>query len=102
MYIENFKKIYSTNLHTMSTVYEIGPDNMAIAPNAYVMRLTPKIGVSNKSFTIVITILDNRIVSGIYVDGQWNPIEIFDMSRMDLRSMDLFKKLLSQKINNHE
>ena len=102
MYIENFKKIYGTNLHTMSTIYEIGPDSMTIAQNAYVMRLTPKVGVGNTSFTVIITILDNRIVSGIYVDGQWNPREIFDISRMDLKSIDTFKKLLSQKINNHE
>lgn len=102
MYIENFKKIYGTNLHTMSTIYEIGPDNMINVQNAYVMRLTPKVGVGNKAFSIVITILDNRIVSGIYVDGQWNPIEMFDISRMDLKSIDTFKKLLSQKINNHE
>ena len=102
MFIENFSKIYGTNLHTMSTIYEIGPDSMTIAPTAYVMRLTPKIGVGNTSFTVVITILENRIACGIYVDKQWTPIEIFDLSRMDLRTMDLFKKLLSQKINNHE
>ena len=102
MFIENFNKIYGTNLHTMGTMYDIGKDSMTIAPNAYTMRITPKVGVCNKSFTVVITKVETSIRCGIYVDREWNPIEIFDMSRMDLRSMDLFKKLLSQKINNHE
>ncbi len=102
MYIENFNKIYGTNLHTMNTMYDIGPDSMTIAPTAYVMRLTPKVGVSNTSFTVVITLLENRFKCGIYIDGKWNPLEIFDLSRMDLKSIDIFKKLLSQKINNHE
>lgn len=102
MYIENFKKIYGTTLHTMSTSYEIGPDSMTIAPTAYVMRLTPKVGVCNTSFTVVITILENSFKCGVYVDGKWSPIEIFDISRMDLKKMDTFKKLLSYKIANHE
>lgn len=102
MFIENFDKIYGINLHTMDTMYEIGPDTMTIAPSAYTMRLTPKVGRGDKSFTLVVTKLENSIKCGIYVDRQWNPIEIFDISRMDLRSIDIFKKLLSQKIQNHE
>jgi len=46
--------------------------------------------------------LENRIKCGIYVDGQWNALEIFDMSRMDLKTMETFKRLIAQKIQNHE
>jgi hypothetical protein len=46
--------------------------------------------------------LDIRIACGIYVDTKWDAIEVFDVSKLDLKRMDTFKKLLSAKIQNHE
>ena len=83
-------------------MFEFAKDTMTIAPNAYTLRLIPKVGKTKHSFTIVITVLEKRLACGIYVDNQWSPLEIFDMSRMDLKTMDTFKKLLSYKISNHE
>ncbi len=102
MYIENFTKIYGQVIYTSDTMFECTKDNMIIAPNAYTLRLKPISGTTKHDFTLVITVLENRIKCGIYVDAQWNAIEIFDMSRMDLKSIDTFKKLIAQKIQNHE
>ena len=104
MYIENWDKIYGRVLYTLKTKYEITKDDMKVAYNAYTIRLRPIMyGTLNpKSFTIIVTILDNSIRCGIYLDGEWQPVEIFDMSRMDLKTIDRFERLLSQKIQNHE
>ena len=104
MHIENFDKIYGRVLYTLKTKYEITNDDMKVAYNGYTMRLKPIMyGTAYpKSFTIVVTILDNSIRCGIYIDNKWEALEIFDMSRMDLKTIDTFEKLLSQKIQNHE
>jgi hypothetical protein len=77
---------------------------MTVAPQSHTLRLNPVSGGNqdNKAFTIVITMLDKRIACGVYIDNQWNPIEIFDMSKLDLKRIDTFKKLLSAKIQNYE
>ena len=103
MYIENFDKIYGQVLYTSDTMFEFTKDSMTVAPHSsYTLRLKPISGKTKIDFTLVITVLENRIKCGIYVDAQWNAIEIFDMSRMDLKSIDTFKKLIAQKIQNHE
>ena len=103
MYIENFTKIYGQVVYTSDTMFECTNDCMIVSPHSsYSLRLKPISGKTKIDFTLVITLLENRIKCGIYVDGQWNAIEIFDMSRMDLKSMDTFKKLIAQKIQNHE
>ena len=102
MYIQNFNKIYGRILYTRDSTYEITKDTMVVAHNAYTMRLKPIRGKNTQPFTIVITILDSSIRCGIYLDGEWQPIEIFDMSRMDLKTIDRFEILLSQKIQKHE
>jgi hypothetical protein len=102
MLVENWDKLFGENLFTSDTMYSFDKDTMTVAPLAHVARITPMSGKGNTAFTIVITKIENSIRCGIYVDRVWNPIEIFDMSRMDLKSMDTFKKLLSYKIANHE
>lgn len=102
MYIENFDKIYGQNLYTSNTMYEVQTDTMKVATNAYTMRLVPTIGTNNKPFTVIITKIKNSIQCGIYVDNHWDALEIFDMSKLDLKTMDTFKKMLSYKIGNHE
>lgn len=104
MYIENWDKIYGRVLYTLKTKYEITKDDMKVAYNAYTIRLRPIMyGTAYPtSFTIVVTVLDNSIRCGIYVDNKWEALEIFDMSRLDLKTIDTFEKILSQKIQNHE
>lgn len=103
MLIENFDKIYGQVIYTSDTMFECCKDTMMVALyNSYTLRLKPISGKTKHDFTLVITVLENRIKCGIYIDGQWNALEIFDMSRMDLKSIDTFKKLMAQKIQNHE
>lgn len=103
MHIENFNKIYGQVIYTNDTMYDIVKDTMTVAPyNSYTLRLNPMSGKTKNGFTLVITIYENRIRCGIYVDNQWNAIEIFDLSKLDLKSIDTFKKLLSAKIQNYE
>jgi len=103
MLVENWNKIYGINFYTNNTMYEIHKDSMTIATNAHTLRLIPVSGSGSHAFTIVITKVENSIIKcGIYVDTKWNPIEIFEMSRLDLKTIDAFKKLLSYKIQNHE
>ncbi len=104
MLIENWNKIYGELIYTNTVVYEVCKDTMTVAPQSHTLRLRPIKGGNQdtKSFTIVITMLDKRIACGIYIDKQWNPIEIFDMSKLDLKRIDTFKKLLSAKIQNYE
>jgi hypothetical protein len=104
MLIENWNKIYGEHLYTNNVMYEVCKDTMTVAPQSHTLRLNPVSGGNqdNKAFTIVITMLDKRIACGVYVDNQWNPIEIFDMSKLDLKRIDTFKKLLSAKIQNYE
>ena len=102
MLVQNWNKIYGQNLYTNNTMYLFGEDGMTIAPESHVVRLTPVSGSGSTAFTVVITKMENRLKCGIYVDRQWNPIEIFDMSRLDLKTIDTFKKLLSYKIQTHE
>ena len=104
MHIENFDKIYGRVLYTHKTKYEIVKDDMKVAYHAYAIRLKPILyGTSYpQSFTIIVTILDNSIRCGIYVDSKWEALEIFDMSRLDLKTIDTFEKLLSEKIKNYD
>ncbi len=102
MLVENWDKLYGENLFTPDTIYGFDKDTMTIAPYAQVVRIAPMSGKGNTPFTIVVTKAQNRIKCGIYIDRQWNPIEIFEMSKLDLKTIDTFKKLLSYKIANHE
>ena len=103
MLIENFDKIYGQVIYTSDTMFEVVKDSMIVSPhNSYTFRLKPISGKTKIDFTLVITVLENRIKCGIYVDGQWNAIEIFDMSKMDLKTIETFKRLVAQKIQNHE
>lgn len=102
MLVENWDKIYGINFYTNNTMYQIQKDTMTVAPNAHTLRLIPVSGSGSLAFTIVITKMENRIKCGIYVDRHWNPIEISDISRLDLKTIDTFKKFLSYKIQNHE
>jgi len=102
MLVENFDKIYGQNLYTSNTMYEFQKDLMTIASLAHTMRLVPTIGTNKKPFTIIITKIKNSMQCGIYTDNHWDALEIFDVSRMDLKTMETFKKLLSCKISNHE
>jgi hypothetical protein len=103
MYIENFDKIYGQVLYTSDTMFEFTKDSMIVAPHSsYTLRLKPVSGTTKHDFTLVITVLENRIKCGIYIDGKWEALEIFDMSRMDLKTIETFKRLVAQKIQNHE
>ena len=104
MLIENFHKIYGEILCTSDVLYDVRKDSMVGASYSHTLRLIPTspINQNTKAFTIVITMLDTRIACGIYVDTKWDAIEVFDVSKLDLRSIDTFKKLLSHKIQNHE
>ena len=101
MIVENWNKIYGELLGTTKTVYEIGEDTMTVAPHAHVLRLTP-VKDSRTPFTVIIAQLENKIKCGIYTDSSSFPVEIFDVSKLDLKSIDTFKHLLSYKIDNHE
>lgn len=102
MLVENWDKIYGENLFTSDTMYGFYKDMMTIAPDAHAVRIVPMSGKCNTPFTIVITKAENIIKCGIYVDRQWTPLEIFEMSKLDLKTIATFKKLLSYKIQNHE
>ena len=102
MLVENWNKIYGNVLYTPDTMYEFVKDTMTIATESHVVRINPISGKGKEPFTIVVTKAEGRIKCGIYLDKHWNPIEIFEMSRMDLKTMDTLKKLLSYKIANHE
>ena len=104
MLIENFHRIYGEILYTSDVLYEIRKDSMVGTAYSHTLRLMPTspINQNTKAFTIVITMLDSRIACGIYVDTKWDAIEVFDVSKLDLKSIDTFKKLLSHKIQNYE
>jgi hypothetical protein len=103
MLVENWDKIYGINFYTNNTMYEVRKDSMAIAPNAHTLKLIPVSGSGSLAFTIVVTKMQHGVIKcGIYVDSNWNPLEIFEMNRLNLKSIDAFKSLLSAKIPNHE
>lgn len=101
MFIENFDKIYGTGLYTPRRFYNIAKDDMVVAPYHHVLRVVPIAGVGN-CFTVVLAVIDDAIKCGIYIDNTLNPIEVFELSKLDLKRIDTFKNLLSAKIQNHE
>lgn len=101
MLVENWHKIYGKLLGTTKNVYEIGEDSMTIAPNAHTLRLNP-VKSGSTTFTVVVTKMEGHIKCGIYWDRQWQPIEIFEISRMDLKRIDWFIEKIAYKIGNHE
>lgn len=102
MLVENWNKIYGSVLYTIDTMYDMCEDSMVITPTAHTLRLKPISGKGTQYFSIVVTEIENRIVCGIYVDRDFRPTEVFELSRLDLKSVDTFRKLLSAKIQNHE
>ena len=104
MLIENFDRIYGEIIYTTNTAYEVCKDSILRSSYSHTIRLNPIKGGNQdtKAFTIVISMLDVRIACGIYIDTKWDAIEVFDLSKLDLKRMDTFKKLLSAKIQNHE
>ena len=103
MFIENFEKIYKFPLHTPYWAYSITKDEMKVTHKHYAIRLTPTV-INNRSkhFSVIIGKFDTYIKCAIYEDRHWQPLEVFELSRLDLKSIDTFKKLLSQKIQNYE
>lgn len=102
MLVENWDKIYGNVLYTSDTMYDLCEDSMVIAPTAHTLRLKPINGKGTQYFSIVVTKIENRMVCGIYIDRDFRPTEVFEISKMDLKTIDTFKKLLSYKIANHE
>ena len=103
MFIENFDKIYKFPLNTSMWAYTITKDEMKVQHDYYAIRLTPTvINDRSKHFSILIGKFENHIKCGIYKDREVHALEVFEMSRLDLKSIDTFKKLLSAKIQNYE
>lgn len=103
MFIENFEKIYNFVLHTPYWAYTITKDEMKVYHDNYAIRLTPTvINDRSKQFSVLIGKFENRIKCGIYKDREVQALEVFEISKMDLKSIDSFKKLLSLKIQNYE
>ena len=103
MFIENFDKIYKFPLNTSMWAYNITKDEMKVHHDHYAIRLTPTvINGRSKQFSVLIGKFENRIKCGIYKDREVQALEVFEMSRLDLKSIDTFKKLLSAKIQNYE
>lgn len=102
MFIENFDKIYKFPLHTPYWAYTITKDEMKVGYNQYAIRLTPTVlNRQSKYFSVLITKSETNMKCGIYGDSV-RPLEIFELSKLDLKSIDTFGKLLSQKIQNYE
>ncbi len=103
MFIENFEKIYTFPLHTPYWAYTITKDEMKVTHNHYAIRLTPTV-LNNKSkhFSVLIGKSEKRIICGIYSDKHIHALEVFELSKLDLKTIDTFKKLLSAKIQNYE
>ena len=103
MFIENFDKIYTFPLHTTYWAYTITKDEMKVGYNQYAIRLTPTVLNNNsKHFSVLIGKFEDHIKCGIYKDRELHALEVFELSRLDLKTIDTFRKLLSQKIQNHE
>lgn len=103
MYIENFNKIYGQVIYTSDTIFEFVKDKMLDnVDETYTVRLNPLSGTTKHGFTLVITQLKNLIKCGIYIDGNFNALEIFDINRKNLKSIDEFKRLIAEKIQEHE
>ena len=103
MFIENFDKIYKFPLHTPYWAYNITKDEMKVQHNYYAIRLTPTvINTKAQHFSILLGKFEDHIKCGIYKDREIQALEVFEMSRLDLKSIDTFKKLLSAKIQNYE
>ncbi len=103
MFIENFDKIYKFPLVTPYWSYNITKDEMKVTHNYYAIRLTPTvINASSQQFSVLIGKFENYIKCAIYKDREVHALEVFELSRMDLKSIDTFKKLLSAKIQNYE
>ena len=103
MFIQNFEKIYQFPLHTPYWAYTITKDEMKVTHNHYAIRLTPTvINDKSKQFSILIGKFENEIKCGIYRDRDFQALEVFELSRMDLKTIDRFERLLSQKIQTHE
>ena len=103
MFIENFDKIYKFPLHTPYWAYNITKDEMKVHHDHYAIRLTPTV-INDKAthFSVLIGKFENLIKCGIYRDREVKALEVFEMSRLDLNSIDTFKKLLAAKIQNYE
>ncbi|MEY4334044.1 MAG: hypothetical protein RLZZ196_2787 [Bacteroidota bacterium] len=102
MFIENFNKIYGEHLYTPDTMYAITKDSMTITAEHHALRLKYISGKGQKQFTILLAKKNNSITCAIYTDGIANPLETFHISKMDLKSIDAFKTLISYKIINYE
>jgi hypothetical protein len=103
MFIENFDKIYRFPLHTPYWAYTITKDEMKVQHNYYAIRLTPTV-LNNKSkhFSVLIGKFEDHIKCGIYSDSHLHALEVFELSRYDLKSIDTFKDCLAAKIQNYE
>lgn len=102
MFIENFDKIYTFPLHTPYWAYTITKDEMKVGYNQYAIRLTPTVlNNQSKYFSVLITKSETNMKCGIYGDSV-QPLEVFELSRLDLKTIGTFKKLLSAKIQNYE
>lgn len=103
MFIENFEKIYKFPLHTPYWAYTITKDEMKVTHNHYAIRLIPTV-LNNKSqhFSVLIGKFEDCIKCGIYKDREMRALEVFELSKLDLKSIDTFKKLLAAKIQNYE
>ena len=103
MFIENFEKIYKFPLHTSYWAYTIIKDEMKVNYNQYAIRLIPTVLNNNsKHFSIFIGKFEDRIKCGIYKDREMHALEVFELSRCDLKSIDTFKDCLAAKIQNYE
>ena len=103
MFIENFDKIYKFPLVTPYWSYMISKDDMKITHNHHAIRLTPTVfNDKARCFSVLIGKYPDHIKCAIYNDRDWQPLEVFEMSRLDLKSIFTFKKLLSAKIQNYE
>ena len=103
MFIQNFEKIYNFPLSTVYWSYIITKDEMKLTHNYHAIRLTPTvINDKSKHFTVLIGKFDDSIKCGIYNDKDIHALEVFEISKMDLKNINTFKKLLSQKIQYYE
>ena len=103
MFIENFDKIYKFPLHTPYWAYTLTKDEMKVGYNQYAIRLTPTVlNNQSKYFSVLITKSETNIKCGIYGDRSVHPLEIFELSKLDLKSIDTFKDLLGEKIQKYE
>lgn len=103
MFIENFDKLYKFPLLTSMWAYNITKDEMKVQHQHHAIRLTPTV-INDKAhhFSILIGKFENCIKCGIYKDREIQALEVFELSRLDLKNIDTFKKLLSAKIQNYE